>query len=117
MRRIFLLISIVLLTGLWATAQLSQYGGGYDHWGNYRTTLQGCLQGSPGNYVVTDRTGTTFKLTGNTAGFHRFVDHKVRLVGRTSYNPNHPEAMGGDIEKVPTLHVFRLKHASQSVCQ
>ena len=46
-------------------------------------TIEGCLNGSDGNYVLTqDSTGTVFKLAGSTDMLKEHVGHKVAITGR-----------------------------------
>jgi hypothetical protein len=44
-------------------------------------SITGCLNGSEGNYTLTDQTGTTYQLTGATSDLKQHVGHKVQLMG------------------------------------
>ena len=68
--RHLLLLSVLLLGVSWAAAQnnpsqTTPTGAGSE------TTVQGCLGGSDGNYTLTDKNGTSFQLTGDTASVGR----------------------------------------------
>jgi hypothetical protein len=48
-------------------------------------TVQGCLNGSEGNYTLTqDTTGTVFKLAGSTDKLKEHVGHEVAVTGQMS---------------------------------
>jgi hypothetical protein len=47
-------------------------------------TVQGCLSGSDGNFMLTDQSGTTYRLTGDTSKLSEHVGHEVKVTGSTS---------------------------------
>lgn len=49
-----------------------------------QTSVEGCLQGSNGSYTITDSTGTTYQLTGETGKLSKHVGHEVEITGSTS---------------------------------
>ena len=70
-----------------------------------RTSIRGCLKGSNGNYTLTDKSGTSYLLTGNTGSLQDHAGHKLALTGtveirpagtrasnETSSNPSEPTA-------------------------
>jgi hypothetical protein len=52
-----------------------------------RTSVRGCLKGSDGNYTLTDKSGTTYLLTGNTGSLQEHVGHKLALTGEVELKP------------------------------
>lgn len=46
-----------------------------------QTTVQGCLSNSNGNYTLTDKSGNSFQLTGDTAKLTEHVGHQVKITG------------------------------------
>jgi Protein of unknown function (DUF5818) len=48
------------------------------------TTVEGCLNGSNGNFTLTDKNGNTYQLTGDTAKLSEHVGHEVRVSGSSS---------------------------------
>jgi hypothetical protein len=49
-----------------------------------QTSVEGCLQGSSGNYTLTDKSGTTYQLSGDTSKLAEHVGHEVQITGATS---------------------------------
>src|SRR5690348_14583197 len=48
---------------------------------NNGTSISGCLNGSDGNYTLTDQSGTTYQLKGATSDLKQHVGHQVQLSG------------------------------------
>jgi Protein of unknown function (DUF5818) len=47
-------------------------------------TVEGCLQGSEGNFTLTDNSGMTYQLAGDTSKLTEHVGHEVQIKGSTS---------------------------------
>ena len=45
------------------------------------TSIEGCLAGSSGNYTLTDSSGKSWQLAGDTSKLTEHVGHQVRLTG------------------------------------
>jgi hypothetical protein len=45
------------------------------------TTIQGCLGGSTGNFTLTDKSGMTYQLAGNTSDLSKHVGEEVSIRG------------------------------------
>ena len=45
------------------------------------TSVEGCLQGSSGNYTLTDNSGMTYQLSGDTSKLADHVGHEVKITG------------------------------------
>lgn len=86
MRNVLPAVVLLLLSSPWAFAQ----GDGSSATqavlsGQDNETVEGCLNGSAGNYTLTDSaTGKTYTLRGDIATLSDHVGHEVRLTGSTS---------------------------------
>lgn len=120
MKKILLLSSILLLSAVWAVAQYDSQSSGSQSSSSdmSKTTIQGCLSGSAGNYTLTDQSGTAYQLTGDTAKLSKHVGHEIQITGSSSTssasnNPSNPSgAMSGSAEAQPTFNVTSFKHVS-----
>jgi hypothetical protein len=138
MRQIFLLVSILLLGLTWAIAQDSTSSPSASSGQNSassgqmsrsssggETTVQGCLSGSNGSYTLSDKNGTTYQLTGDSAKLSQHVGHEVKVTGTTGSASGSTGAEGsagaaagsaGAAGAQQTLQVTSVKHVSKS-CQ
>lgn len=48
------------------------------------TSVEGCLQGSSGSYTLTDNSGMTYQLSGDTSKLADHVGHEVKITGTVS---------------------------------
>jgi hypothetical protein len=82
--------------------------------------VQGCLSGTDGNYMLTDKNGTTYKLTGDSAKLSEHVGHEVQVSGTTSGGSTTPSASGSSSDSMSagsqTIAVTAIKHVSKT-CQ
>jgi len=82
-------------------------------------TVEGCLSGSDGNYMLTDKNGTAYQLTGDTAKLTDHVGHEIKITGSTSSSAMAPSGGGGtdtgaaDTSK-KTLQVYSFKHVAKT---
>jgi hypothetical protein len=129
MRQTFFL-SVLLLGATWAMAQNDQTptspsdqtpsaqsdAAPTSAGGNM--TVQGCLSGSDGNYMLTDKNGTMYQLTGDTAKLADHVGHEVKITGTASGGSMSPSGSGeaGDTAGASkqTLQVSSFKHVSKT---
>jgi len=121
MTRTFLLGLILLASAAWVQAQ-SQYpqtdSRQSEATASGHTTVQGCLQGSGGNYTVTDKNGTTYQLQGDTSKLSAHVGHEVQVTGTTAAaasttaNPTTGTATSGTQQSM--LTVEKVKHISET---
>jgi len=117
MKRIFLLISILLLSAAWAAAQ---YGGGYDSQssgsnpGTSQVTVQGCLAEEGGAFTLTDQAGTTYQLTGRTEKLSAHVGHTIQVTGTSGTVAQVPGSMSEGTGAQPAISVTSFKHVSSS---
>jgi hypothetical protein len=78
-------------------------------------TVEGCLQGSDGNFTLTDKSGMTYQLAGDTSKLTEHVGHEVQIKGSTSgaggaAGATAGAAAGGE----QTLTVESVKHVSKT---
>ena len=120
MRKLFLLLSILLLGLSWAVAQESSTSPSQSS--SSRTsagqmTVEGCLSGSSGNFTLTDKNGTSYQLTGDTAKLSEHVGHEVKVTG-TSSSEGATSSTGapatGSAGAGQTLQVSSVKHVSKT---
>lgn len=118
MTKTFLLALSLLVSAAWVQAQT--YPSGSSQTGTSasgKTTFQGCLQGSDGNYTLTDKTGTTYQLQGDTAKLSAHVGHEVQITGSTasaSTTTNPTTGTPTSAAQQPTLTVQSVKHISKT---
>lgn len=128
--RHLLLLSVLLLGAFWAAAQnypsqtspsetspsqSTPAGSGGE------TTVQGCLSGSSGNYMLTDKNGKSYQLTGDTAKLSEHVGHEIKVTGTVSSASASPNG-GDDSSKAGEaggssqqgLEVSSVKHISKN---
>lgn len=126
MRQLFLLISVLLIGLSWAIAQGSTSQGSPSASGNSaqssrtgaggQVSVEGCLSGSNGNFTLTDKNGTSYQLTGDSAKLSEHVGHEVKVTGTSASastgasgsNESSTEAAG------QTLQVTSVKHISKT---
>jgi hypothetical protein len=125
MKRI-LISCFVLTCGMWVFSQAAwgqTYGGGSSQTDQSQTTVKGCLVGSSGDYTLTDKSGNTYQLAGDTSKLSEHVGHAVEVKGsKSSSSPtsSNPAATGpGSTSKAgsmnqSTLNVSSVKRISDT---
>jgi hypothetical protein len=120
MKKMLLLSSILALSAVWAVAQYGSQQPSASSQSSSdasKTTIEGCLAGSVGNYSLTDKLGTTYQLTGDTAKLQAHVGHTVQVTGTTSSagaTGGQTGSMSAPADTQPTLNVSSFKHISAS---
>jgi hypothetical protein len=120
--RPMLFLSVLLLAASWATAQNSpaQSDPGYNQSATSagsQVTVQGCLSGSDGKYMLTDDQGKMYNLGGDTSKLADHVGHEVKITGTQNASEASGEAGGGAMSNQsnqPTLEVTSMKHISKT---
>jgi hypothetical protein len=79
-RKACLISAIVLLCATWVVAQSSTSTSATDHNAN-KTTMQGCLAGSAGNYTLTETSGKEYQLRGDSSRLAEHVNQEVKVMG------------------------------------
>lgn len=115
MRQIFLILSILLLGLTWAIAQdtTGTQSSRAGQSASGQMTVAGCLSGSNGNFTLTDKNGTSYQLTGDTAKLTEHVGHEVKVTGMPSSGAGGDSASAGT-GSAQTLQVSSVKHISKT---
>ncbi|MFZ0279890.1 MAG: DUF5818 domain-containing protein [Candidatus Sulfotelmatobacter sp.] len=108
--RHLLLFSVLLLGVSWAAAQTPASQGTSGNTG--QETVKGCLSSSGGNYMLTDKNGKTFELTGDTSKLSDHVGHEIKVTGTAGSAPASSD--GTMSQASPTLEVSSFKHISKT---
>ena len=121
--RHLLFISVLLLGTTWAMAQTNQTPTANTTNGEQtaaapassggHTTVEGCLSSSGGNYMLTDKNGQVYQLTGDTAKLSDHVGHEMKITGTTSPAKAAGESSGSMGAK-ETIDVTSFKHISKT---
>lgn len=143
MRKMLLILSVMLLGLTWAIAQdtttqsspsagsqstagssdssATAAGSGQATQSSGQMTVEGCLSGTSGNFTLSDKNGTSYQLTGDTAKLSEHVGHQVKVTGTSSSGS---PAGGADSASTgasasgggQTLQVSSVKHVAKT-CQ
>ena len=122
--RHILFLSVLLLGATWAMAQNqsqtapehtspSQEKAAPTSSGGH-TSVEGCLSSSGGNYMLTDKNGTSYRLSGDTAKLSEHVGHEIKVTGSLGSSTTAAGTTGTSSEK--TLEVSSFKHIAKT-CQ
>jgi len=120
MARTFLLAISLLASAAWLQAQSQYPQTGSSQKGasaSGQTTVEGCLRGSDGNYTLTDKSGTTYQLQGDTSKLSAHVGHEVQITGSTTSASSATSPTTGTpagATPQPTLTVQNMKHLSKT---
>lgn len=77
------------------------------------TKVEGCLHSSNGNYTLTEKSGTVYRLEGDTAKLAEHVGHEVEITGAApSGTTKSTTSTKGESER--TLDVKDVKHISKT---
>lgn len=87
MRKILLLSALLSTAWLAAQSNPSQNSSQSSSTGK-QTTVQGCLSGPAGNYMLTDNSGNIYHLTGDTSKLRNSMAHTVAITGTVSRSSN-----------------------------
>jgi hypothetical protein len=124
--RHLLLLTVLLLGSSWAVAQNEQSPTPPNRTTNGEQpatptnaggdmTVQGCLSGSAGNYMLTDQNGTMYQLAGDTAKLSEHVGHEIKVTGSTSSTATGGGNTSGTMESSKqTLQVSSFQHISKT---
>ena len=116
MMRYLLAVSVVLLGATWAAAQNYPSQSKSANTGT-QTTVEGCLSGSAGSYMLTDKKGNNFELTGDTAKLSEHVGHEIKVTGTESAPSTCSGASNSTMGQAQkTIDVTSFKHVSKT-CQ
>jgi Protein of unknown function (DUF5818) len=129
MRKTLMLAAILLLSAAWlqaqqapqagsspanATAASSNQAGSGQSGSSPSRTVEGCLQGSNGNFTLTDNAGMTYQLAGDTSKLTEHVGHEVQIKGSTSGASPADSSAGAAAGGQQTLTVESVKHVAKT---
>jgi hypothetical protein len=84
MAKIFMVVCTLLLSAAWLRAQNENAGNPSDKPTSAEaSTVQGCLQGSNGTFTLTDESGMTYQIQGDSSTLGEHVGHEVQITGTT----------------------------------
>jgi hypothetical protein len=130
-----LLLTLLLLCAVWVFAQAnpnqnpsssqagqssSQTASQTSSSGASEKTIEGCLNGSGGNYTLTDSSGKTWQLAGDTSKLTEHVGHKLEITCTTSSSGSEKGGSAGSSggssgsSSQPTLTVTSMKHIADT---
>jgi len=113
--RHLLLFSVLLLGTSWAAAQSYPKQDKTGSTGG-QETVKGCLSSSAGAYTLTDKSGKTYQLAGDTTKLTEHVGHEIKVTGTlSSATASSSDATTGQTGAgQPTLEVSSIKHVAKS---
>ena len=114
MYKTLMLTLVILASAGWLQAQAYPQAVPTDTPG--AKTVQGCLQASDGNYILTADSGTIYQLTGNTSELSAHVGHEVEISGKSSGSSatgSASESAAG-VSQQATLDVKSMKHIAKT---
>ncbi len=113
--RHLVLFSVLLLGTSWAAAQSYPSQGKAGNTGA-QETVKGCLSSTGGTYTLTDKSGKSFQLAGDTAKLTEHVGHEIKVTGNvSSASASSSDATTGQTGAgQPTLEVSSFKHVAKS---
>jgi len=84
-----------------------------------QTSVEGCLQGSSGNYTLTDDSGMTYQIQGDNSKLAEHVGHEVKITGTVSGASNAAgssasTSAGASSGGGQTLTVDKVQHKSKT---
>jgi len=100
-RRMLLLSLVLLVSVVWAAAQADSGSKGEDplvYPDPNRVIVQGCLSGEVGELALTDGSGTSYQLNGNTENMYQNVGHTVKVTGEKPSGEPAPGSMAAEAD-------------------
>jgi len=122
MPRVFTFALTLVCSSAWLVAQQDQYPqnppspSSQTRAASGQTSVEGCLQGSSGNFTLTDSSGATYQLQGDTSKLSKHVGHEVQITGSPSgssaASSGRATSQAGSPQQI--LTVSKMKHISES---
>lgn len=105
---------VLLLCSAWAVAQSYPSDQKSETGSSGKATVQGCLSRSDSGYTLTDKSGTTYQLTGDTAKLSAHVGHEVQIKGTKAESGAAASTTASSQSGQPQLEVSGMKHISET---
>ncbi len=113
MKKTVLATLVLLLCSAWALAQQGYGQSSQSSSSGSKTTVRGCLSKSDtGGYTLTDKSGTTYQLAGDTSKLSAHVGHEVQIKGTKAESSAASASSGAGAN--PQIEVSGLKHISET---
>jgi hypothetical protein len=112
-----LLATLILVVASWAMAQQNYPNQTPAPSSSGQTMIKGCLKRSDGGYTLTDKSGNTYQLTGDTAKLSDHVGHEVQITGKSSSESSPTSSAGSTATGAAAqraLEVGSMKHISET---
>ena|SRR5579863_6761716 len=115
MKKACFLSAIVLLSTVWLVAQTSTNSAAQSDHNMSKTTVEGCLGGSAGNYILTDQSGKEFNLRGDASKLGEHLNQEVRVTGDQPSTPksSSTSSTSGSMSN-PSIHVTNVEKVSDT---
>ena len=117
MKKAILTTLVMLASATWVFAQQDTTSQSQQTSAN-QTTVQGCLSRSSNGFTLTDKSGTTYDLAGDTSKLGDHVGHEVQIKGSNTSAAapaENPNAVGEKQSTAKqTIDVATIKHISDT---
>ena len=118
MTKILMLAFSLLISAVWLQAQdaAPPAGNPSDHPTEQRSVFKGCLQISAGIFTLTDNSGATYQIQGDTSKLREHLGHEVQITGTASTSGDASQGSGASTNssQQPTIHLQAVKHLSRT---
>jgi len=117
MTKILMLAFSLLISGAWSQAQdaAPPAGNPSDHPTERTSVFKGCLQVSTGIFTLTDDSGMTYQIQGDTSKLREHLGHEVQITGTASTSDaSQGSGASTNSSQQPTIHLRAVKHLSKT---
>ena len=92
-----------------------QWGNPSDHPTERTSVFKGCLQVSTGIFTLTDDSGMTYQIQGDTSKLREHLGHEVQITGTASTSEaSQGSGASTNSSQQPTIHLRAVKHLSKT---
>ena len=121
MTRKWILALVLLLPAAWLQAQNESHSGSNPSdkpTSAQASTVEGCLQGSNGVFTLTDKSGMTYQIQGDTSALTEHVGHEVKITGTSQTSSSDSAQSQGagasSASQQPVIQLQDVKHISKT---
>ena len=112
MARSLIFALVLLLSAAWVQAQKEDAGQNPPRGEGKTQTVEGCLQASNGNFTLTDKSGTVYRLLDQSGKLKDHVGHEIEVTGPMNTVTSSTSASTGAAAGSQTIEVKHMKHIS-----